>query len=122
MVRILFVVAILIAAFTPNIDAAALGAHSVAVIGHPWLSALALGAGACAAGAVLDSTMMTLVDYAKLLDPNDQVARIIMLLAQKNEMLMDMPFMEGNLITGHRTTVLTGLPAVYFRLLKELEE
>jgi hypothetical protein len=119
MVRKLLAVAILIAAFSPNLHAAALAAHGFTSPAHPWITALLAGGGLFAAGAVLDATMMTLVDYAKLLDPNDQIARIINLLAQKNEMLMDMPFMEGNLITGHRTTVLTGLPAVYFRLINQ---
>jgi len=69
--------------------------------------------------AVLATTAMTLLDYAKRLDPNDQVARIIELLAQTNQILEDMPFMEGNLITGHRTTVRTGLPDVFWRLLNQ---
>jgi hypothetical protein len=119
MVRICIAVALLLAAFTPDLHAAALATHATASAAHPWMRAFLIGGSLFAAGTVLDATMMTLVDYAKLLDPNDQVARIINLLAQKNEMLMDMPFMEGNLITGHRTTVLTGLPAVYFRLLNQ---
>lgn len=69
--------------------------------------------------ATLSTGALTLVDYAKRLDPNDQVARIIELLAQTNEILEDMPFMEGNLVTGHRTTVRTGLPDVFWRLLNQ---
>jgi len=69
--------------------------------------------------AAIATTAMTLLDYAKRLDPNDQVARIIELLAQTNQILEDMPFMEGNLITGHRTTVRTGLPDVFWRLLNQ---
>ncbi len=68
-------------------------------------------------GAALGTTALTLVDLAKRLDPNDQVARIVELLAQTNEILDDMLWMEGNLITGHRTTVRTGLPTVAWRLL-----
>jgi len=67
--------------------------------------------------ATLATTALTLLDLAKRLDPNDQVARIIELLAQTNEILEDMPFKEGNLITGERTTVRTGLPDVFWRLL-----
>lgn len=65
----------------------------------------------------LSATNLTLLDHAKRMDPNDQVARIIELLAQSNEILQDMPFMEGNLPTGHLTTVRTGLPTVAWRLL-----
>lgn len=68
-------------------------------------------------GATLSGEALTLVDLAKRLDPDDQVARIIELLAQTNQILEDMTFMEGNLLTGHRTTVRTGLPTVAWRLL-----
>lgn len=67
--------------------------------------------------ATLGVTALTLADWAKRLDPNDQVARIIELLNQTNPILQEMPFMEGNLVTGHRTTVRTGLPTVAWRLL-----
>lgn len=65
----------------------------------------------------LSTANLTLLDRAKRMDPNDQVARIIELLNQTNEILLDMPFMEGNLTTGHRTTVRTGLPIPTWRLL-----
>lgn len=68
-------------------------------------------------GATLATDALTLADLAKRLDPDDHVARIIELLAQTNEILDDMTWMEGNLLTGHRTTVRTGLPAVAWRLL-----
>lgn len=62
-------------------------------------------------------TSVTLMDFARRLDPNDKIARIIETLAAQNEILMDMPFMEGNLQTGHKTTVRTGLPTPTWRLL-----
>jgi hypothetical protein len=64
-------------------------------------------------------TALTLADWAKRLDPNGKVAAIVELLAQTNEVLTDMRFIEGNLPTGHRTTVRTGLPTVYWRLLNQ---
>lgn len=67
--------------------------------------------------AALATTNLTLVDIAKRLDPNDQVARIIELLVQTNEILEDMVWKEGNLLTGHQTSVRTGLPDVAWRLL-----
>lgn len=60
---------------------------------------------------------ITLVDWAKRQDPDNKAARIIELLAQRNEILLDMVWKEGNLPTGERTTVRTGLPAVAWRLL-----
>jgi hypothetical protein len=44
---------------------------------------------------------------------------IVELLEQTNEVLMDMQWVEGNLPTGHRTTVRTGLPATAWRLLNQ---
>lgn len=67
--------------------------------------------------ATLGNSVSTLIDWAKKLDPDGKVAEIVELLAQTNEILMDMLFMEGNLPTGHRTTVRTGLPTVAWRLL-----
>lgn len=66
---------------------------------------------------LINATVLTLSDWAKRLDPNDKIATVIELLAQQNEMLLDMPFMEGNLPVGHRTTVRTGLPTVAWRML-----
>lgn len=65
----------------------------------------------------LNSSVATLLDWAKGQDPDGSPARIVELLAQTNEILLDMPFKEGNLPTGHRTTVRTGLPTVAWRLL-----
>lgn len=67
--------------------------------------------------AVLSATALTLADWASRLDPDDTVADIINLLSQTNEILDDMLWVEGNLPTGHKTTVRTGLPAVAWRLL-----
>jgi len=65
----------------------------------------------------LTSNVLTLADWAKRLDPNGSVPTIVELLSQTNEILADMLFAEGNLPTGHRTTVRTGLPTVAWRLL-----
>ena len=59
----------------------------------------------------------TLLDVSKTLDPNGSTAAVAELLSQENEMLMDMPWFEGNLPTGHRITTRTGLPDVIFRKL-----
>lgn len=69
--------------------------------------------------ATLSSNALTLADWAKRLDPEGKVPSIVELLAQTNEILSDMLWLEGNLPTGHRTTVRTGLPTVAWRLLNQ---
>ncbi len=51
------------------------------------------------------------------MDDGYRVANIIELLSQTNEILDDIMVMEGNLPTGHKTTVRTGLPQATWRLL-----
>lgn len=72
-----------------------------------------------AVGVVLTPTALTLADWAKRLDPDGKVPTIVELLSQTNEILADMLWREGNLPTGHRVTIRTGLPAVYWRLLNQ---
>lgn len=67
--------------------------------------------------AVLASNNPTLLDHAQALDPDGSVAAVVELLNQSNEMLADMTFIEGNLPTGHRHTVRTGIPAPTWRRL-----
>ncbi|WP_349355972.1 major capsid protein, partial [Escherichia coli] len=55
--------------------------------------------------------------WGKRVDPNGKVDKIIELLGQTNPILQDMPFVEGNLPTGHRTTIRSGLPSATWRLL-----
>lgn len=59
--------------------------------------------------------MLSQSDVAKRLDPDGKVATIAEILTQTNEILTDMPFIEGNLPTGHRVTVRTGLPKAYWK-------
>lgn len=68
---------------------------------------------------VLSNGALTLADWAKRLDPDGKVPVIVELLSQTNEVLLDMRWIEGNLPTGHRTTVRTGLPTVAWRLLNQ---
>jgi hypothetical protein len=60
-----------------------------------------------------------MTDWAKRLDPNGSVPTIVELLNETNGLLDDALFLEGNLPTGHRTTVRTGLPTVYWRLINQ---
>ena len=63
------------------------------------------------------STHPTLVDLVKRQDPDGKIATIAEILNETNEILDDMVWMEGNLPTGHRTTVRTGIPAPTWRKL-----
>lgn len=67
--------------------------------------------------ALLSANNPTLIDVASRLDPNLNIDKIVELLAATNPVLNDMTFMEGNLPTGHKTTVRTGLPGVTWRKL-----
>lgn len=69
--------------------------------------------------ATLASNALTLADWAKRLDPMGKVPAIVELLGQTNEILDDMLFVEGNLPTGHRTSVRTGLPTVAWKLINQ---
>lgn len=60
---------------------------------------------------------VTLLDFAKSLDPTGKTATVVELLQQTNALLGDIPWVEGNLPTGHRTTIRTGLPTVVWRQL-----
>lgn len=67
--------------------------------------------------ATIGTTAPTLIDWAKRLDPNGNTAQLVELLNTTNPILTDAAVIEGNLPTGHRTTIRTGLPAVAWRLL-----
>lgn len=69
--------------------------------------------------ATLGANVVTLADFAKRIDPDGKIAKIAELLSQSNPILADMSWKEGNLPTGHRTTVRTGLPTAAWRLLNQ---
>ena len=65
--------------------------------------------------AILPNTAYTLADWRSATDDAGNVVPVINLLSQENEILLDMPWMECNQIMSHKTTVMTGLPAAYWR-------
>lgn len=67
----------------------------------------------------LGTNALTLADWAKRQDPDGSTAAIVELLSQTNDVLLDMQWLEGNLPTGHRTTVRTSLPTPAWRRLNE---
>ena len=66
---------------------------------------------------VLAVTNPTLIDLARASDPDGKIAAIVEILNQNNEILDDMSWIEGNLPTGHRTTIRTGIPMPTWRKL-----
>lgn len=67
--------------------------------------------------ATLTSANPNLVDVAKRTDPDGKIALIAEMLNETNEILDDMTFKEGNLATGHRHAIRTGLPVPTWRKL-----
>src|SRR5690554_3800154 len=67
--------------------------------------------------AVLSTQNPTLLDLAKRTDPNGQIATIVEILNETNEVLQDMTWVEGNLPTGNRTTIRSGIPDPTWRKL-----
>ena len=65
--------------------------------------------------AILGTDNPTLADLAKVTDPDGSIADVVEILNQTNEILEDMTWLEGNLTTGHRTSIRTGLPSPTFR-------
>jgi hypothetical protein len=59
----------------------------------------------------------TLADFLQALGPDDAVSDLGELLQQTNQMYEEMTFVEGNLLTGHRFTIRTGLPSPVWRRL-----
>lgn len=66
---------------------------------------------------VLNANYPTLLDVAKRLDPNGAIDTIAEILSMTNDVLDDAVFMEGNLETGHKTTIRSGLPTPTWRKL-----
>lgn len=58
---------------------------------------------------------MSLDEWMKRLDPDGGIADIVEILTTINEGLEDILWMEGNLPTGHQTTVRSGLPTSTWR-------
>jgi hypothetical protein len=67
--------------------------------------------------AALGTTNPTFLDLAKRSDPDGKIATIAEILNETNEILDDMTWQEGNLPTGNRTTMRTGIPEPTFRKL-----
>lgn len=75
------------------------------------------GASPVLAMAVLAATHPTLADLKSRLDSNGNVIPVIEMLSQTNEILEDAVWIEANELTGHTTSIRTGIPEPTFRKL-----
>ncbi len=69
--------------------------------------------------ATLDNTRLSLLDLAKLTDPDGNISAVIEILNQTNEMLPDMTWQTGNLVDGHQVTIRTGIPDPTWRMFNQ---
>lgn len=69
--------------------------------------------------ATIGSGVATLLDVLKEIAPDGSQLDTAEVLTQHTEILQDMTWMEGNLVTGHRDSVRTSLPAPSFRAINE---
>lgn len=60
--------------------------------------------------ATVGANALTLNDYRKRMNPQGYIDEIIEVLALSNPILQDMTWMEGNLLTGNKTTLRAALP------------
>jgi hypothetical protein len=65
--------------------------------------------------ATLGTNVVTMADLAKEIGPDGKPIRMAQLLDQENEILTDIPWVQGNLITGHRMAADTSLPSINYR-------
>lgn len=67
--------------------------------------------------ATVGGSLKTLNDWAKEVDPDGNTSQIIEILDQSNEVLTEMLWKEGNLPTGEQTSIRTGLPVPFWRMI-----
>lgn len=67
--------------------------------------------------ATVGTSYLTIADSIKMRDPDNKIARVVELLNDTNELMQDIVVIEGNLPTGHRTTMRSGLPSVTWKKL-----
>ena len=67
--------------------------------------------------ATIGTNAVTLSDWLKTRNPDGSIATVIEIIKKKNKMLDDMLWLEGNLPTGHKTTIRTGYPSSTWRML-----
>lgn len=67
--------------------------------------------------ATLSVANPTLLDLKLAMDPSGNIAKVVEILNQTNEVIDDAVFLEANELTGHTSVIRTGLPAPTWRKL-----
>jgi hypothetical protein len=65
----------------------------------------------------IGANALTYLDWAKRIDPDGKIPVIVEALSEYTPAIVDAAVVQGNLTTGHRTVVRTGLPTPTWRLL-----
>lgn len=71
------------------------------------------------ASATLNGSNYSLLDLAKIKDPQGRIVKPVEAMAKKSGFLQSAMFREGNLDTGHRVAVENGLPSIYSRRINQ---
>lgn len=90
---------------------------AAAVIGPAALFFGHDGAAPVLAMAVLATTHPTLLDLKNRMDASGNIVDVVEMLSQTNEILDDAVWIEANELTGHTTSIRTGIPEPTFRKL-----
>lgn len=69
--------------------------------------------------AEMNKDLPTLLDWAKLRDPNGGYSAVVELLEKRSPTIRDAVFIEGNTVTGHQFTSRTALPSIGWRRFNE---
>lgn len=67
----------------------------------------------------LSNAYLNILDAARKLDPDGNIASMVDLLSKKNAFLQDVPFRAGNLQTGHKFSARVALPSPTWRRLNQ---
>ncbi len=69
--------------------------------------------------ATIGAGVLNIVDVVKSLNPDGTVAKVAELLNRVDEIMYDIPWVEGNTTTGEQLTIRTGIPVPVFRRMNQ---
>jgi hypothetical protein len=70
-------------------------------------------------GTTIGAGVLNIVDVVKGKNPDGSEAKVAEILNRVDEIMYDIPFVEGNLITGDQITIRTGLPTPTWRRMNQ---
>lgn len=69
--------------------------------------------------ATLGGTNLTMLEMAKMIGPDGMVQSTVNVLAESNPLVGDMYMLPSNMVTGHQSSIQTGLPTVSLKRFNE---